>query len=223
MMHEARADFDMLLGALYLLIESGGAWSVMPFLPANSGLNICRRTKLVMIDRRSLLKYAGLVPLTSIAPRLARAAYQATAEKADYTLRIGTDLVELAPDHIVSTTLYNGEFPGPLLRFKEGQRVVVDIYNDTDTPELVHWHGQMIPSDVDGTAEEGSPWGLTLRAATRDAPDRSRAQTLGLPLLPHACRGRGAILIAALTPVRPDQSTSSRRTIPAPMIAKSFW
>jgi putative oxidoreductase len=28
MMHEARADFDMLLGALYLLIEGAGAWSV---------------------------------------------------------------------------------------------------------------------------------------------------------------------------------------------------
>src|SRR5208337_743345 len=39
-----------------------------------------------------------------------------------------------------------------------GQRVVVDIHNDTDTPELVHWHGQMIPSDVDGAAEEGSPF-----------------------------------------------------------------
>ena len=79
-------------------------------------------------------------------------------EKADYTLRIGTGLVELAPDHIVSTTLYNGQFPGPLLRFKEGQQVVVDVHNDTDTPELVHWHGQMIPSDVDGAAEEGSPF-----------------------------------------------------------------
>lgn len=28
MMHEARADFDMLLGSLYLLIEGGGAWSI---------------------------------------------------------------------------------------------------------------------------------------------------------------------------------------------------
>ncbi|MET4803747.1 FtsP/CotA-like multicopper oxidase with cupredoxin domain [Bradyrhizobium sp. LB11.1] len=25
-------------------------------------------------------------------------------------------------------------------------------------PELVHWHGQMIPSDVDGAAEEGTPF-----------------------------------------------------------------
>ena len=111
-----------------------------------------------MIDRRSFLKYAGLVPLIGAVPRLAWAADEITAEKADYTLRIGTGLVELAPDHIISTTLYNGQFPGPLLRFKEGEPVVVDIHNDTDTPELVHWHGQMIPSDVDGASEEGSPF-----------------------------------------------------------------
>jgi FtsP/CotA-like multicopper oxidase with cupredoxin domain len=110
------------------------------------------------IDRRSLLHYAGMVPLMGAAPRLVRAAADQADEKADYTLRIATGLVELAPDHIVSTTLYNGQFPGPLLRFKEGRRVVVDIHNDTDTPELVHWHGLMIPSDVDGAAEEGSPY-----------------------------------------------------------------
>jgi len=111
-----------------------------------------------MIDRRSFLTYAGLVPLIGAVPRLALAADESTAEKPDFTLRIGTGLVELSPDHIVSTTLYNGQFPGPLLRFTEGQRVVVDIHNDTDTPELVHWHGQMIPSDVDGASEEGSPF-----------------------------------------------------------------
>jgi FtsP/CotA-like multicopper oxidase with cupredoxin domain len=111
-----------------------------------------------MINRRSLFEFAGLIPLMGAMPRLARVADGVTTEKADYTLRIGTGLVELAPDHIVSTTLYNDQFPGPLLRFKEGKRVVVDIHNDTDTPELVHWHGQMIPSDVDGVAEEGSPF-----------------------------------------------------------------
>ena len=110
------------------------------------------------LDRRSLLKCVGLVPFLGAVPRLAWAAGQVTTEKADYTLRIATGQVELAPDHIISTTLYNGQFPGPLLRFTEGQRVVVDVYNDSDTPELVHWHGQMIPSDVDGAAEEGSPF-----------------------------------------------------------------
>ena len=110
------------------------------------------------INRRSLLKFASAIPMIATAPNLAWTADDNASQKADYTLRIGTGLVELAPDHIVSTTLYNGQFPGPLLRFKEGQRVVVDVQNDTDTPELVHWHGQMIPSDVDGAAEEGSPF-----------------------------------------------------------------
>src|SRR5271166_6284221 len=130
----------------------------MPCSRAYAARCIGARSEAVMIDRRSFLKYAGLVPVIGTAPRLALAADESTAEKADYTLRIGTGLVELAPDHIVSTALYNEQCPGPLLRFTEGKRVVVDIRNDTDTPELVHWHGQMIPSDVDGAAEEGSPF-----------------------------------------------------------------
>ncbi len=110
------------------------------------------------LDRRSLLKYAGIIPLACAFPPPVRAVEEAPATKADYSLHIGTGQVELSPDHIVSTTLYDGQFPGPLLRFREGQPVVVDIHNDTDLPELVHWHGQMIPSEVDGTAEEGSPF-----------------------------------------------------------------
>lgn len=110
------------------------------------------------MDRRSLLKYAALAPFASALPSLAQVSEEVSTEKADYTLRIGAGLVELAQDHIVSTTLYNGVFPGPLLHFTEGKRVIVDIHNDTDTPELVHWHGQIIPSDVDGAAEEGSPF-----------------------------------------------------------------
>jgi len=113
-----------------------------------------------MFNRRSLLKYAGLLPLSGVVPPYVRTAGAevVTAGNADHTVRIGIGLVELSPEHIVSTTLYDGQFPGPLLRFKEGQRVVVDLYNDTDTPELVHWHGQMIPSDADGAAEEGTPF-----------------------------------------------------------------
>jgi FtsP/CotA-like multicopper oxidase with cupredoxin domain len=66
--------------------------------------------------------------------------------------------VEIAPDRIVSVVTYNGQFPGPLLRFKEGQQTVVEAFNDTDTPEQLHWHGQMIPTDVDGASEEGTPY-----------------------------------------------------------------
>ena len=77
---------------------------------------------------------------------------------ADYTLAIATTPIEIAPNRIVSLTTYNGQFPGPLLRFKEGRPVTVDVHNHTDTPEQLHWHGQMIPSEVDGSAEEGTPF-----------------------------------------------------------------
>lgn len=115
------------------------------------------------IDRRHFLEMIGVTAVVAGGPgRISVLAKESAAstrmEPADYTILIGTGLVELATDHTVSTTLYNGQFPGPLIRFKEGQRAVVDIYNDSDVPELVHWHGQMIPSDVDGAAEEGSPF-----------------------------------------------------------------
>jgi FtsP/CotA-like multicopper oxidase with cupredoxin domain len=77
---------------------------------------------------------------------------------ADYTLHIKDSPIEIAPKRIVSATTYNGQFPGPLLRFKEGRQVTVDIYNDTDTPEQLHWHGQKVSADVDGAAEEGTPF-----------------------------------------------------------------
>jgi FtsP/CotA-like multicopper oxidase with cupredoxin domain len=49
-------------------------------------------------------------------------------------LTIGTKPVELARDRIVSTTTYNGQFPEPFLRLKEGERVTLDVENQTDTP-----------------------------------------------------------------------------------------
>jgi FtsP/CotA-like multicopper oxidase with cupredoxin domain len=76
----------------------------------------------------------------------------------NYTLTIATTPIELAPNRIISTTTYNGQFPGPLLRFREGERVTIDVRNETDRPEQLHWHGQTVSSEVDGAAEEGSPF-----------------------------------------------------------------
>lgn len=113
------------------------------------------------ITRRILLWYAA--PVIGALPRIAAADAADRADRADYTLRIADGLLELSPEHIISTTLYNGQFPGPLLRLKEAERVIVDVYNDTDTPELVHWHGRMISNQVDGASEEDTP--LFLRRA----------------------------------------------------------
>jgi FtsP/CotA-like multicopper oxidase with cupredoxin domain len=74
------------------------------------------------MDRRGLLRTAGAACITAAAPRTLWPAEAQTP--VDYTLRIATGLVELAPQHVVSTTLYNGQFPGPLLRLKKGKRAM---------------------------------------------------------------------------------------------------
>jgi FtsP/CotA-like multicopper oxidase with cupredoxin domain len=75
------------------------------------------------MDRRGFLKRgaaAAVLAASGSTTAVAGCGRQAPPAKADYTLRIGHGLVELAPDRVVSTTLYNGQFPGPLLRFTEG-------------------------------------------------------------------------------------------------------
>ena len=80
-----------------------------------------------------------------------------TGRASDFTLRIAPMIVELAPQVVLSTIGYSNQVPGPLLRMREGQRVAVEVVNDTDVPEYVHWHGLFVPSDVDGAEEEGTP------------------------------------------------------------------
>lgn len=118
------------------------------------------------MNRRNFLRIgSSLVPAAGVLPAAATGLLHQKPgnawlrdQPADYTIHIDTSLVEVGKQRILSTTTYNGQFPGPLLRFKEGRQAIVDIFNDTDTPEQLHWHGQFLPVDVDGAAEEGTPY-----------------------------------------------------------------
>ena len=121
--------------------------------------------KEVFQSRRRFLKGAAISTLAGVLPQtISRGETQASASEGqestspDYTVRIRVSPVEIAPDRIISTTTYNGQFPGPLIRLKEGRPVTIDIFNETDVPEQLHWHGQMVPVDVDGASEEGTPY-----------------------------------------------------------------
>ena len=124
------------------------------------------------MKRREFLKWSGATALGANAaailspeatpqampPMQSNAAPAAVpAGKADVTLTIAPIALELVPNRIISTVGYNGTSPGPLLRMREGAPVTVDVINQTDTPEFVHWHGLLIPSEVDGADEEGTP------------------------------------------------------------------
>ena len=119
------------------------------------------------MDRREFLRLAGLSALSGasilsgcasvVATTSSTSAAEQVGDAAHFSLRIAPVKLDLSPKQIIQTIGYNGSSPGPLLRVKEGQRVIVDVKNDSDVPELVHWHGLYVPSEVDGAMEEGTP------------------------------------------------------------------
>ncbi|MFI6776068.1 multicopper oxidase family protein [Nocardia sp. NPDC050412] len=115
------------------------------------------------VDRRGFLRWSGVAVLGGAGASTATVTgcsrpQSGPTSNADYTLHIVRSRIEVAPGRTVSTTTYNGQFPGPLLRFTEGEQTTIDVHNDTDTPEQLHWHGQHLSVDVDGSAEEGTPF-----------------------------------------------------------------
>jgi FtsP/CotA-like multicopper oxidase with cupredoxin domain len=121
------------------------------------------------VNRRQFVKLGGIAAVELSAARLLLSQSQTGMapmqqpgpppdnSKADFTLRIAPVTVELTPTRIISTIGYNGTSPGPVLRMREGKPVTVEVINDTDVPELVHWHGLFLPSEVDGAEEENTP------------------------------------------------------------------
>jgi FtsP/CotA-like multicopper oxidase with cupredoxin domain len=123
------------------------------------------------MDRRAFMRLGGLTALTvgsSAIPaeRLtaavddgatARVGLIADAPPPDVRITIAPVTVEVAPNLVFSTIGYNGTSPGPVLRMREGVPQIVEVVNDTDVPEQLHWHGLLLPSELDGADEEGTP------------------------------------------------------------------
>jgi FtsP/CotA-like multicopper oxidase with cupredoxin domain len=105
-----------------------------------------------LMNRREFISIAG----AAVAHDALRAA-QLPRRAADHTLRIEPIRLELAPGIHVPTISYNGQVPGPLLRLREGVPVSIEVINQSQITELVHWHGLHIDSINDGAMEEGSP------------------------------------------------------------------
>lgn len=45
---------------------------------------------------------------------------------------------------------YNGASPGPVLRFKEGENVTINVTNNLSESTSIHWHGLILPYQQDG-------------------------------------------------------------------------
>jgi len=49
-----------------------------------------------------------------------------------------------------SATTVNGSLPAPILRWREGDTVTLRVKNNLSTTSSIHWHGLILPSEMDG-------------------------------------------------------------------------
>ena len=73
-----------------------------------------------------------------------------------YELRIAP-VAKRVGDDTVRMLAYNGSIPGPVLRVPQGARVSVEIENQGDMENTVHWHGLRLDNRYDGTHQTQAP------------------------------------------------------------------
>ncbi|MDP8236777.1 MAG: multicopper oxidase domain-containing protein [Candidatus Erginobacter occultus] len=80
---------------------------------------------------------------------LIMAASPAAAETVEYDLTIAREEVDITGKKTEAMTV-NGRIPGPTLRFQEGDRARIRVHNTMDVDTSIHWHGLLVPPDMDG-------------------------------------------------------------------------
>jgi FtsP/CotA-like multicopper oxidase with cupredoxin domain len=58
--------------------------------------------------------------------------------------------VEILPGTTTPAWTYNGTVPGPMIRAKLGDRLIVHFKNSLPEATTMHWHGLRVPNDMDG-------------------------------------------------------------------------
>jgi FtsP/CotA-like multicopper oxidase with cupredoxin domain len=66
-----------------------------------------------------------------------------------YDLTIGSTTINVSGSDRAALTI-NGTVPGPTLRFKEGENLVINVTNTLDEDTSIHWHGLIVPFTEDG-------------------------------------------------------------------------
>ncbi len=67
----------------------------------------------------------------------------------DFQLEIGERLVNFT-GLTRRATVVNGQLPAPLLHWREGDTVTLRVTNRLAVPTSIHWHGMVLPADMDG-------------------------------------------------------------------------
>ena len=107
------------------------------------------------LSRRELLQWGGALGLAmGLAPWQAlRAASMSALGRGTpddpLQLTIGEQPLRIAKRSSTAVAI-NGQVPGPLIRLREGQEFVARVHNELDEHTSIHWHGLLLPAEMDG-------------------------------------------------------------------------
>ncbi|WP_430427742.1 copper resistance system multicopper oxidase [Parasphingorhabdus sp.] len=116
---------------------------------------------MLSLDRRKLitssLALGSVAGLSAAMPAWARGATSGTLARKGSDVLSGEHLTMKVADAAFRTgnrhgpgVTVNGTIPGPLVRLKEGQNLVVDMVNNSSEGTSIHWHGLLVPFLMDG-------------------------------------------------------------------------
>ena len=104
------------------------------------------------LKRKSLQSLVGLGALAAL-PRawaqIRAVELGAVPVSKAYDLTVAETVLNITGKPAMGITI-NGTMPGPVLRFREGDDVVVRVTNQLRESTGIHWHGLLVPNDQDG-------------------------------------------------------------------------
>ena len=104
---------------------------------------------MIRLSRRRLLQGAAALGTWYASRPLAAAEMRPVLSGTHFELEI-TEVPFTVGDRTVTAIGINGQTPGPLLRWREGETVTIAVTNRLTVPTSLHWHGIRLPADMDG-------------------------------------------------------------------------
>ncbi len=109
---------------------------------------LSRRRFVTGIAAGGALLSLGIDPRHGLAATAMHAKPQ-TLQGNRFDLQIGYQEVNFTGRRRIATTI-NGSLPAPVLRWREGERVNLRVTNHLAVDSSLHWHGVLVPTDMDG-------------------------------------------------------------------------
>jgi len=114
---------------------------------STNNLTINRRTFIKGVTLSTVVA-SGLLPLeaNNTTPTFSQ---EHELRGTEFSLVISKTMVNFTGTPKYATTV-NGQMTAPTLHFNEGDTVTIKVYNDLEIDSSIHWHGIILPTDMDG-------------------------------------------------------------------------